>query len=346
MRGSGNATMNDVAREAQVALRTVSRYVNGETNINPQLADRIASAISLLGYRRNLAAAALRLGQPTKTLGLIISDLANPYYSALTRAIESYASERGYLLFSSSSDEDGGRHDDLVDRMMQQQVEGLFVVPPASAGRDWRALRPPIPPVIFLDRPAAFATSTTILADNAGGAYSATWQLVHEGAHKVAFVGEHRSLYTMQERYRGYEDALNKAGMAVDESVVITHAHSSEEAAEAVERLLETSEVDAIFAANNRASIGALMAFRKQGRRVRLIGFDDFEGAQLADPQVSVVNQDVALMGRTAAQLMLARLGRPENLLGGSEGFGLLAIPEIGGVTLSTRLILRGSERM
>ena len=125
----GNSpTMNDVAREAGVALRTVSRYVNGATNIDSELAERIRLAIDTLGYRRNLAAASIRPGWDSKVLGLIIGDLSNPYYTALTRAIEREASERGYLLITASSEEDGTRHDKLVDRLVEQRVDGLIIV--------------------------------------------------------------------------------------------------------------------------------------------------------------------------------------------------------------------------
>ena len=331
-------TMNDVARVAHVALKTVSRYVNGQTNINPELSGRIASAIEELGYRRNLAAAGLRPGQKTKTLGLIISDLANPYYSALTRAIETYASARGYLLFSASSDEDGPRHDELVDRMMQQQVDGLLIVPPRLPSRDWKNIRPPVPPIVFLDRPVHFEGSVSILADNAGGAFDATKVLIKEGAARIAFVGDDLTLYTMHERYRGYQAALRDHKIALDEELVFTQAHSSEDAAAAVRQLLHDASVDAIFAANNRAAIGALIAFSDMGRRVRLIGFDDFEAALLSDPQVSVVSHDVSLEGAMAARLLIDSFSEGTGVDRPLHGDSL--------VTLPTIITLRGSERL
>ena len=146
-------TMNDVAREAGVALRTVSRYVNGATNIDADLAERIRLAIEELGYRRNLAAASIRPGWDSKVLGLIIGDLSNPYYTALTRAIEREASDRGYLLITASSEEDGIRHDKLVDRLVEQRVDGLIIVPPRNPSRAWQALTDSLPPTIFLERP-------------------------------------------------------------------------------------------------------------------------------------------------------------------------------------------------
>jgi LacI family transcriptional regulator len=170
-----------------------------------------------------------------------------------------------------------------------------------------------------------------VLSDNVGGARAAVAVLLKHGARHPAFVGDSLSIYTMIERHRGFAEALASHGIELDPTLVVEDAHSSEDAAAAVERLMTTTAVDAIFAANNRASVGALLAFRALGRRVPLIGFDDFEAAQLADPAVSVVSQDTAGMGRMATELLLGRATR--------QPF------EAERHVLPTSLILRGSER-
>jgi len=330
----GNPTMNDVARVAGVALKTVSRWVNGETNINPVLAARIAAAVDQLGYRRNLAAASIRPGWTSKILGLVISDLSNPYYSALTQSIEQAARSEGYLLISASSEEDGTTFDRLVDRLMEQRVDGLIVVPPKRPARSWGRVAPPIPPLVVLDRPsdAPEAITDTILADNHGGARQATNALLANGARRVAFVGDSLELYTMRERHAGYRAALADARLDVDDHLVFSDTHSVNEAAVSVARLLEEASPDAIFAANNRAAIGALFAFRERGRRLPLIAFDDFEAAQLSQPAVSVVTQNIQEMGRLAADRAIRRAK-------GDARSGATTI-------LPTTLVLRGSERL
>jgi LacI family transcriptional regulator len=322
-------TMNDVARDAGVSLKTVSRFVNGETNINAAMAARIAEAIKALGYRRNLAAASIRPGGTSKTLGLIIGDLANPYYSGLTQALEGYARDRGYLVISASSDESGAQHDRLVDRLMEQRTDALIVVPPRDPGRDWSSMPSPTPPLVFLDRPLDFVGADVILSDNSGGARSAVAELIRNGARRVAFIGDALSIYTMRERYAGYLLALHDAGLEVDDDIVATNAHSREQAASAVDGLMLSSRIDAVFAANNRASVGALLAFREHGR-LPLIGFDDFEAAYFTTPAVSVVSQDISQMGRLAAEIVLNRLS------GSSTEATTHIVP--------TTLELRGSE--
>jgi LacI family transcriptional regulator len=323
--------MVDVARVAGVGTKTVSRFVNGETNIDPALVERIREAISGLGYRRNLAAASIRPGWTARTLGLVIGDLANPYYSAVARAIEGSATERGYMLTTVSSDEDGERHDRFIDRLMEQRIDGLIVVPPRHPARPWSEVIPPIPPIVFIDRPGDLAVADVVLADNTGGARIATRTLADVGARRIAFVGDSPEIYTIRERLAGYADALTAVGLRYDEALVVTGAHSAEDAARAVSRLLRDDVADAVFASNNRASIGAVLAFKAVGRRVPLIGFDDFEAAQLTEPAVSVVSHDIAIMGRTAAELVLDRIA-------GDDAPPATRI-------LPTRLELRGSER-
>ncbi|MCK2034931.1 LacI family transcriptional regulator [Microbacterium sp. SSW1-49] len=325
-----NPTMIDVATEAGVALKTVSRYVNGADNINDAMAARIAAAITKLGYRRNLAAASIRPGWTSKTVGLLISDLANPYYSSIARGAESVLTEAGYLLITASSEEDGATHDRLVDSLFERQVDAIIVVPPRSPGRSWSSVREPHPPVVFIDRPAALDGADTIVADNRGGAREAV-ELLRSTHGDVAFLGDSLSIYTMQERYLGYVDALRARGEQPDPTLANTGAHSEEQAYAAAIALLQTGRAGAIFAANNRATIGALRAFAHEDVRLPLIGFDDFEAATLVRPAVSVVSQDPQAMGRLAAEVVLQRLAREATTPARFE-------------VLPTSLVLRGSE--
>lgn len=324
--------MNDVAREAGVGLKTVSRYVNGQTNIDRALVERIQRAIETLGYRRNLAAASIRPGWTSRTVGLIIGDLGNPYYSALATAAERILNESGYLLSIASSDEDGQRHDRLVDRLLDQRVDGAIIVPPKRPGRDWADVAPPVPPIVFADRVPGSSPGYSVIADNLGGARAATEALLNAGARRVAFIGDSLEISTMRERLAGHHQALRAAGITGDDSLVAASAHTSEDATRIATDLLDSSGVDAIFAANNRASLGVLTAFRQLGRRAPLIGFDDFEAASLLSPPLSVVSHDIALMGATSAQILL-------DLIHGNPPLERVRV-------LPTTLVLRGSERV
>jgi len=331
-------TMKDVAAAAGVSLKTVSRHVNGATNIDPELSARIRDAIVSLGYRHNLAAASIRPGRSAKVIGLVISDLANPYWSVIARSVERVCSANGYLLMTVSSEEDAARHRLLVDRLIAQRVDGLIVVPPRQDTGGWAAPSASLVPLVAIDRPLQEREATpdaervgadTILADNAGGAEAATRELVRQGARNVLFLGDSLELYTMRERLAGYRRALAPSGD--DDRLVVTTAHTAAEAASVVGSLLGEGRVDAVFAANNRSSIGAIEAFTRAGARLPLIGFDDFESATLVRPAIAVVAQDVVRMGEAAAEAVLARIAG--------------TAPEPTVTVLPTRLVLRGSER-
>lgn len=252
------------------------------------------------------------------------------YYSVLTREIEEEASSRGYLIITASSEEEGQRHDRLVDRLIEQRVDGLIIVPPHRPGRKWSDMPGVLPPLVFLDRPVPDFPADAVLSENIGGAQDAVSALAAAGARSIAFVGDALSIYTLEQRTKGYEGALHDAGLELRPELVCTDAHTDEQATRTVTRLLTRADADAIFAANNRSAIGALMAFRDAGRCTPLIGFDDFDIAALNHPAVSVVRQDVSRMGRTAAHLLIDQL----------NGVGPACVNHI----LPTSLVLRGSE--
>ena len=327
-------TMVDVARLAGVGLKTVSRYVNGEQNINPELATRIAKAISDLGYRRNLAAASIRPGWTSKVLGVVVSDLGNPFFFTFARMIETAARKRGYLVIIASSEDSGDLQDQIIDRLLGQRVDGLVIVP-ARAGRlVLSELRPPVPPTAVLDRPIDSDEVDTILADNYGGAFEATNVLLRNRPGRIGFLGDHLTMFTMRERHRGFVDAVaaaSETGAPVPQMEIAVGGHALEDSAAWATELLERHKVNAIFAANNRAAMGAIVAFRKLGRRVPLIGFDDFEAAPLLMPAVSVVTQDESQMASIAVDRVVDRLEGKE-------------LPHENVTVVPTELILRGSE--
>jgi LacI family transcriptional regulator len=170
-----------------------------------------------------------------------------------------------------------------------------------------------------------------VLSDDAGGADAAVQALIDAGARSVAFVGDSLSIHTLEQRMRGYERALSRNGIEIRTELVFTEAHSEAQSRVAVARMLSDTGADAIFGANNRATIGALWAFRDAGRRLPIIGFDDFDLAELMQPEVSVVSQDIEQMGTLAASLLIDRL----------NGIDTGQMDHV----LPTTLILRGSEQ-
>jgi LacI family transcriptional regulator len=310
--------MRDVAGRAGVSFKTVSRVVNGEQGVSADTAARVTAAVQALGFERNDLAHSLRRGRSSSTLGLLIEDVANPFYSSVAQAVERVTRARGCLLITASCEEDAEREAELVRALRRRRVDALLIVP---AGAD-HAGSPRDTPVVFLDRPPTGLEADTVLIDDAGGARRAVEHLLAHGHERVAFVGDRPSLYTARERLAGYRAALAAAGLEVDRRLVRPVSHDAREAEAAAGELLalpKAARPTAIFCSNNRNTLGTLRALRGHDGRVALVGFDDFEFADLLARPVTVVRADPFRLGRLAAERAFARLdgddGPPERLV-------------------------------
>jgi LacI family transcriptional regulator len=303
-------TMRDVASSAGVSLKTVSRVVNREPGVRADTAARVEAAIADLGFARNDVARTLRHGR-AGAIGLVIEDVANPFYSAIARTVEDAAHTRGHIVITGSCEEDPEREHQLVLRLLRRAVDALLVVP---AGRDHRYLDLELragTPVVFLDRPPGGVEADTVLLDNRGGARAGVAHLIARGHERIAFVGDPPSLHTANERLAGFRRALADAGVPERTELVRAGTHDAPGAERAVRELLRlplARRPTALFCANNRNTIGALRALRDHPRPVALVGFDDFELADMLPIPVSVVRHAPEDMGRIAAELAYARL--------------------------------------
>jgi LacI family transcriptional regulator len=318
-------TMRDVASTAGVSVKTVSRVVNGEPGVRAETAERVDAAIARLGFSRNDIASSLRRGR-AGALGLVTEDVANPFYSAVARAVEDSAEARGHLLITGSCEEDPDRERELVHALLRRRVDALLLVP---ASREHGYLADGTP-VVFLDRPPVGLEADCVLLDNLGGAERAVEHLLAHGHERIAMIGDTAELYTAAERLAGYRRALQKAGVPLREELVRLGTHDAAQAEHVVRELLELPpdrRPTALFAGNNRNAVGALRALRSAPHRLALVGFDDFELADLLE--TTVVRHDSQQMGAHAAALAFERLDgadRPPRR-----------------VVVATELIVRGS---
>ena len=322
--------MKDVAALAAVSLSTVSRAVNRDPNVAPELAERVRRAVELLGYQRDEAASALRRAdRVSASLAVIVEDVANPFFSAVHRGVEDYARERGVLTFAGSSDDDAQRERALAEAFVARRVDGLVIAPGGNDHRYLEREHAARLPLVFVDRPAQWIEADAVVTDNAGGARSAVEHLLAASHRRIAYLGDRAWLYTAGERLRGYRAALHGAGEVVYQDL-------SEERAYAVTcELLSLEEPPtALFSSQNLVTRGSVRALHDLGARERVahVGFDDLPLADALVPGLTVVAQDPYALGRTAAELVFARLdgedGPPRRIV------------------LPTRLIPRGSGEL
>lgn len=320
-------TMKDVAARAGVGLKTVSRVVNGEPGVTPDTERRVQEAIDSLGFRRNDSARVLRKGR-TASIGLVLEDLADPFYGPLSRAVEEVARAHGALLINGSSAEDPDREQELALALCARRVDGLIVIP---AGHDHRYLEPEIKAgvaTVFVDRPPGRISADVVLSDSFGGARAGVAHVIAHGHRRIGFIGDRPRIHTAVERLRGYRAAMEDAGLAVDDAWVSLGSTAPERVRAAVDAMVSGPEpVTAVFAGNNRVTVTAVRALAGRRPEVALVGFDDIELADLLG--ITVIAQDAALLGRTAAERLFRRLDGIED--------------QPTQLTLATRLIPRGS---
>jgi LacI family transcriptional regulator len=322
--------MRDVATAAGVGLKTVSRVVNMEQGVRPEMQRRVEDAIVSLGFRRNVAARSLRTGYHMGSIGLLVADLMNPFYSSVAKAVERVAARHDAVIIIVSSGENATRERELVLNLLHRPVDGMIVVP---AGSDHRYLEPERrrgAQIVFLDRSGGNIEADAVVLDNFGGAKLAVDHLIRRGHKRIGFVGDSSTVQTAVERLEGYKAALAAAAIPYDPALVRLGSPAVELAETAARQLLALeNRATAIFAANNRQCVGVLRAMRASQRQVALVGFDDFELSDLLPIPVSVVAFDPAELGRAAAELLFSRMA------GDARPPQRIVIP--------TRLIQRGS---
>src|SRR5438132_519736 len=310
-------TMTAVATLARVSLTTVSRVINGVATVDDELAARVHRAAEALDYRPNLTASNLRRsGGRTRTIGLLVENVANPFSSALHRAVEDVARGRGVGVLTGSVDEDPARERELALSLAARRVDGLIIVP---SGDDQTYLineRRAGVSVVFADRPPKLLKADCVVSDNHAGAAVATKHLIAGGHRRIGFLSDLVSIQTAADRLTGYLDALWESGISPDPELVRRNLHNIDEAESAARSLLlGRAAPTALFAGQNLVTIGAMRALRALGlqKQVALVGFDDFLLADLLEPAVTVVAQDPSAMGELAAEILFRRMDGDES---------------------------------
>ena len=306
-------TLRDVAQLSNSSIKTVSRVINGEPNVRPELAARVQNAVDQLNYRPNFTAGNLRRNPgKTGTIAVLVDDIANDFSSRIFRAIEDYSRERGVEVFAGSVDSDPKREVALVKNFASRGVDGFIILPSNS---DHSYLKTQINkdcPVVFVDRPPAKYEADAVLTDNVGGVFNAINTLIALGHTRIAYLGDTSSIQTARERLKGYKKALSKAGIPFDEEIAQLDLRDGEKAAIFLNKIFKSKNPPtAIFAGRNTLTDHAIrfLGDLKLRNKIALIGFDEIPHADLVSPTISLVVQDIEGIARQAAEIIFERMG-------------------------------------
>ncbi|WP_329055879.1 LacI family transcriptional regulator [Amycolatopsis sp. NBC_01488] len=328
------ATISDVAALAGVSTATVSRALNGKSTVDPVLAERVARAVEELGYTPNGLARSLRRRE-TAVLALIISDVENPFFTAIARGVEDAAQAAGYSVMLCNSDENTAKERRYLEVAAQERLAGV-IMSPTTGDSDVRALTTHRTPIVTVDRRLASADCDAVLLDSRAAAQEAVRHLVAQGYQRIGCIAGPPGVTTADDRLDGYRDGLREAGRKYSAKLVRRCEFRETGGREAATQLLTRPDPpDALLVSSSTMSVGVLQVLaelgRRSGRDVGIVSFDDAPWATLISPALTVVAQPAHAMGQLAARLLLDRIAD-----GGSRAATT--------TMLTAQLVVRGSS--
>lgn len=312
---SARPTVQDVAAHAGVSTATVSRVLNRVGSVDAALAERVRAACEALQYRPNSAARALAGGR-SALIGLIVSDIQNPFFLELLRGVEDTIQQHGYLMVLSNTAEDPVRERQYIEVMCAEAVAGAIVVPTTDREPILQPFVETGIPVVAVDRRVHASTVDTVLLDNSAAAREAVAHLIANGYRRIAMITGPERTTTARERLAGYRLALRQAGIAPDRALERRGPFTAQTGRERTRELLALRPpIEAILAGNNRLTMGALEAIHERGLRVPedvgLISFDEVPWLSPGSVSLTMVVQPAYQLGSAAALCLIQRLRQP-----------------------------------
>ncbi len=303
------ATLEDVAKAAGVGPMTVSRTINGHPYVSAETAKKVRTAIRQLDYRPNHAARVLT-GQLSRSIGLIVPDISDTFFSVVSHAVQETASESGYLVWLAASNDNPSVEAAQVELMTRHPVDGILLVPTDSRNKYLKTIATGSTPIVTMDRPIEVATTDSVGVENRAGARIAVEHLIAHHHKKITCIATNSHLLTIKERIIGYEESLRRAKLPRAKALQLS---SPESVKLALSKLFASADrPDALFTANNAATIWVIEALREMniemGRDIALVGFDDVDFFTLITPPVTAIRQPAHELGRMSARLLLQRI--------------------------------------
>jgi LacI family transcriptional regulator len=311
-----------------VGSGTVSRVINGGKNVSPKTLARVRAVMEELGYEPSFMARALK-GAPSNTIGLIVPTVADPFFSSAAAAIQEVAGQHGTLVLLAASENDVRKEEQEVSALIRRHVDGLILAPAPGSRRS--LIKNASFPVVCFDRPIGDAGLTTVMADNYGGARVAVEHLVDRGFKRILCIGGYGGLMTSQKRFQAHKDVIRGAELPYLAELEAEDFISTQSAI--LRHIRGPERVDAIFSTKNTTTVYIYKILKDLGVRIPgqigLIGFDDFDLAEVLDPPISVVRQPITRIATRAAELLFDEMANRK--------------PASSITTLDVELVLRGS---
>lgn len=288
---------------------TVSRTINGHPHVSEETAKKVRAAIRRLDYRPNHAARMLT-GQLSRSIGLIVPDIADTFFSVVSHTVQETARESGYLVWLAASDEDQSIEAAQVEMMTHHPVDGILLVPADARHNYLKSLAAGSLPVVAIDRPMEVTTTDSVGVENRVGARMAVEHLIQHGKRRITCLATNSHLRTLRERFAGYREAMRRAKLPFTKEVPLSNQADAKSALS--ELFSSRNPPEALFTANNASTIWVIEALKDMkidiGKDVALVGFDDVDFYTLITPPITTVRQPAAELGRISVRLLLQRI--------------------------------------
>lgn len=338
--GKQEANIYEIAKEAGVSIATVSRVMNRSATVSEKSTRRVMDAVKKLNYVPNSMARSLSTSVST-SIGVVVPDINNPFFSNVVKGVTSVADEKGYQVLLYSTDENEVKEEKVLHTMREHRLRGMIITPVSEDCKDTlqqlRDFATRSIPVVLLDREVDDHSFDRVVAQDEDGVYRAVCALIEKGHRRIAIITGPLRSRPGKERLRGYERAMKESGITINKDYVRYGDFRMERAyKEAMELCSMEEPPTAIFASNNMTTYGCLKAFGQLGltvgKDIALFGFDDIEALKWLNYNVSVVSRDVYEMGRRAMEMLLRCFEEDSTSKEGQRD------------SLPTELIFRGSE--
>ncbi|HET8841636.1 MAG TPA: LacI family DNA-binding transcriptional regulator [Ktedonobacteraceae bacterium] len=315
--GPKSITIREVAQQAGVSIATVSRVLNGSTTVDPVLAERVQAVMAHLKYQPSRVARTLA-GQSSTLIGLLVTDMQNPFYLDLIRGVEEVALQYGYLVVVCNTFENTQKETRYLEMLAREPIAGAIVVPTQAHIAGMEYLRERHIPLVVVDRHVEDRSIDCVVIDNTAAAREAVSHLIANGYRRIGVIAGPRSVTNTSERVAGYRQALQSAGIPREAILEQRGALVGEDVGfHLAKKLLDLDPpVEAIFAANNRLTIGAMRAIYARRKRIpediALVGFDEIQWAVPEVILLTTVLQSAYELGSAAASRLVQRLQKPD----------------------------------
>ena len=306
----GHTTIKDIARKLQISTSTVSRALRDKYDVNPETRKRVLELAKELNYLPSSQALGLKQ-KKTLTIGVVVPEIDNEFFSDAIYGIENVAFERDYHVMICQTRDSAEREERIVEKLLTARVDGI-ILSISSSVTDVKHLKRVMEydvPLVLFDRISDKIDTHKVLNDDYDGAFKATKHLIEKGKKRIAHLAGPQNLTIANLRRKGYEDAMRQSGMEVVEKLIVESGFKRDASQLVARELLRDQKPDAIFCASDNVAIGALLAARELGlsvpEDVAIMGFSNLSISELIEPPLSTINQPAKKMGEISTKLLL-----------------------------------------